>query len=743
MIRYVYLILLFFTFSFPLTTTAQSPLSIWQLSNIPSGISPRISAHGSQVWQLDEKAFSSSLLNIHVSGGSTQAEVQIPLPNQGPKTFIVQPTPIMEAGLATRFPTIKAYAGYQKGQPEVRIRLTQTPNGFDGMVLYPQTTIYLDRVSDQQKGLYMLYDKHEAHIGPQPAEEMPLDETGWGQQADRLLARAASRSNPNGATLRTYRLAMSTTAEYANFHRGTGPDSVANVLAAIATTMNRVNGIYEREFAVRMVLVNNNDQLIFFNAATDPFDNGNSPAMLGQNQATVDRIIGAANYDIGHVFGVGSGGIASLGSVCELGQKARGVTGTARPVGDPFDVDFVAHEIGHQFGGRHTFNGTRGSCSGNRSQVAAYEPGSGSTIMAYAGICGGDNLQQNSDDYFHTRSYDEIRIFINQAIGSTCGVTSNSGNTPPQIGTIRNGFTIPISTPFRLRGQGFDNNGDTLTYCWEQFDLGPSGPPNEPANIAPIFRSYSPVSESFRIFPRLNSIVNNTTVFGEVLPTTDRIMNFRLTARDNRGGVNYASYSVRVTEGAGPFVLAQPNGGEVYEAGSQRRIFWDKANTDQPPVNCQEVNIFTSVDGGFTYPFTIATNVPNTTTAIITVPDTVTKTARIMIEAADNLFLDISDGDFSIERTMTSIDAENLSTIEVFPNPVTQNQLWVQAFEWMGETVQLELYDLAGKLLWQTSWQQQSDQYSVQLPLLPNGLYAYRLRNEANQSKSGRLLLNK
>ncbi len=264
---------------------------------------------------------------------------------------------------------------------------------------------------------------------------------------------------------------MAATGEYTQFHGGT----VADALAAIAVTMNRVNGIYERDLAVRLVLVANNDLVIYTDAATDPYTNNSASAAIAQKQVNLDQVIGSANYDIGHLVSTGAGGLATLGSPCNTAIKARGVTGQANPAGDPFDVDFVAHEIGHQFNGHHSFNSLTGSCGNTFQRIAntAYEPGSGTTIMAYAGICGADNIQPNSDNYFHAKNLEEIVAFISGA-GKACAVSTNSGNTPPtaDAGPVGIAYTIPRSTPFELTGAGIDADGDSLTYTWEQYDLG-------------------------------------------------------------------------------------------------------------------------------------------------------------------------------------------------------------------------------------------------------------------------------
>ena len=264
-----------------------------------------------------------------------------------------------------------------------------------------------------------------------------------------------------------------------------------------------------KEVSLRMVLVVNNNNLIFITGlnSPDPYTNNNGGAMLSQNQTTIDNIIGTANYDIGHVFSTGGGGVAFLNSPC-TGIKAGGVTGLSNPVGDAFDIDFVAHEMGHQWGGNHAFNGQVGNCSGgNRNGSTAYEPGSGTTIQNYAGICGSDDLQPNSDPYFHGISFDEISNFITTGNGNSCGVSTATGNTLPVINSLpNNGLTIPINTPFTLSGTASDANaGDALTYSWEQWDLGPQSAWNGGAtaaanNTLPLFKSRIPKQREIELF---------------------------------------------------------------------------------------------------------------------------------------------------------------------------------------------------------------------------------------------------
>ncbi|MEM7348567.1 MAG: reprolysin-like metallopeptidase, partial [Chloroflexota bacterium] len=541
-------------------------------------------------------------LENSLSTETTEITLTIPLPDGGFGRFRLEESPIMDPGLAAKYPELKTYLGIGLDDPTATARFDRTPEGFHGMILSSiNPTIFVDPYSRGDIVHYISYykDDYTTPIGKTFVEEGPVViDSEPGGIANQNMSVAAS----NGTVIRDYRLAMAATGEYTQFHGGT----VAQALSAIVTTINRVNGIFIREVAVRMTLVSNTDNVIYTNGGTDPYTNSNVLAMLNQNSISLNSIIGSANYDIGHVFGTGGGGVASLRSVCTF-AKARGVTGSSTPIGDPFDVDFVAHEIGHQFGANHTFNaGSAGFCS-TRNATTAYEPGGGTTIMGYAGICLTQNVQTNSDDYFHGASFDEMVAFITNGLtGGSCGTTISVGNSVPTAEAGAN-YIIPRDTPFTLTGTGSDPNGDTLTYQWEEFDLG-----NTPAdesilpntdtdgNARPIFRSYSPTTDPSRTFPALASILSNDYQNnGEDLPNINRTMAFRFTARDQRGGVTNDSMSVTVDQNSGPFRVTS-SGGATWTVGGNQTITWNVNNTDVAPVNCTNVNILLSDDGGQT-----------------------------------------------------------------------------------------------------------------------------------------------
>ncbi len=636
---------------FAFTWTAafgQNPADIWYQTaedQIPESGARLIQPDKYAVWAADLTGLQAALDQAPVERSGETSWLTVPRPDGSVAWFAVENSPVMAPELAARYPEIQTFRGYSPAQPNVTMRCGFTPAGFHAIVFDEDGVYYVDPYQRGDQTHHVSYftkdyqmpegltwsclfsDENPAGVAPPPPPE------GVG--------------NPIGDELLTYRLALACTGEYATFHGGT----TGSVMAEMTTAMNRVNGIYERDLSIFMEIVPNNDQIIFLNSLTDPYSNFNPSALLAENQTTCDTIIGSANYDVGHVFSTGGGGLASLGVVCSNGSKARGETGLSQPTGDPFYVDFVAHELGHQFAGNHTFNGSTGNCFGfNRNGSTAWEPGSGSTIMAYAGICGSENLQQNSDDYFHTGSYDEIVNFTRGF--ATCAATTPVANAAPSVDAGPN-YTIPQSTPFMLTGSATDTDGSggTLTFCWEQFDLGNPSPPNTDDGTRPIFRSFDPTTSPTRFFPRLSDILNNTSTLGESLPTTNRTLTFRLTVRDNNpgaGGVDHDEAVLTVDANSGPFEATAPNTAVTWDGNTQETVTWDVAGTAAAPVSCANVDILLSTDGGQTFNTVILDDTANDGTQTITVPNVATTTARIMIVCSDNVFFDITDANFTI-----------------------------------------------------------------------------------------------
>ena len=651
-------------------------------TEIPSHLTSFVRAEDYKLATLDATAIRNQLAlapaDLTPSGATADNSIiSVPRPDGTLERFSIFVSSIMAPELAAKFPEIQTYAGQGIDNPASTIRFDMTPQGFHAQVISPGGTYYVDPFSNVPSDFYAVYSKGTTKIdtGFQELESQLGEFKGDGYSGSGTSSNSGSIQSRSGTHLRKYRLAVAATGEYTAFHGGT----VLLGQAAIVTAVNRVTEIYQTELSITFQLVANNDQLVFTNAGTDGYTNNNGGAMLGENQTKLDSIIGNSNYDIGHVFSTGGGGVALLGSVGINSVKAQGVTGLPAPIGDAFYVDYVAHEMGHQFGGNHTFNSDAGSCTGNRNASTAYEPGSGTTIQAYAGICGGDDLQGNSDPYFHFASLDEFVAHVDKVIPNV-GTRTITGNNIPLINAGID-YAIPARTPFVLTAVGSDADAfDSLTYDWQQSDLGPTQPITAPDNgQSPLFRNWTPSASPSRTFPRLSDLVNNTTAKGERLPTTTRQLNFRVVARDNRitgGAFDDDSMRISVVDTGAPFAVVTPNTNVSWEGLTFQKVDWDVAGTTSNGINASSVNISVSTDGGLSYPFAVATGVANNGSAIVRIPNAPTTKARVRVQAASNIFFDISNVNFTITPATKVIDinlgpsvtfVENSNPIQVAP----------------------------------------------------------------------------
>lgn len=599
----------------------------------------------------------------------TGLQITLPMPDGTFARFEIEESPVMEPGLAAKYPEIKSYRGRGIDDPAATLRFDINAKTFHAQILSPSGAVYIDPYWHRDGSLYMSYAKRD--LAPDNREFKCLVE-GAEHTDSMKQALATMNAAESGTTLRTYRLACGTSIRYSQFHGG--PTMVvADVLAALVTMVNRLNQVYEADLGIRMVLVADNDLVIA--SATNPTPYTDTPGDIGSNPAYLDAQIGEANYDIGHVVTVGSGGIAGLGVVCAGfnilsggSDKASGTTGIDPPVGDPFWIDYVAHEMGHQFGGNHTFNGDGTNCGGtNQNGSTAYEPGSGSTIQAYAGICGAaNNLQPHSDPYFHFRSLEEMFGYASEGGGSGCPVQTPTGNLPPTVSARGPGvpppdavaFKIPDQTPFALTAfDGADPDNDVITYCWEEEDLGPVKTGTAPDNgSSALFRSFTPTLNPTRTFPRWQDLLaNQTQTIGEKLPLTNRKLDFRVTARDNGGGFGMDSIRLNSVNSGTGFAVTAPNTAVTWSGGSVQIVTWDVAGTTANGINTANVDILLSTNAVVgpqgqdpTFPIVLAANTPNDGSEAVTIPFTNTSNARVMVKAVGNVYFDVSNVNFTI-----------------------------------------------------------------------------------------------
>lgn len=615
----------------------------------------------------------------------------LPMPNGELQKFKIVEAPIMEMPLQISFPNIKTYS--IKGVDDVYAngKIDITEFGFHGMIRSPKGNVFIDPYCQRNITDYISYytDDFEKPINERGICEGIIDESGINNSVNSPSALICA-----GPNLRTYRLAIACTGQYAIAATGSATPTTAQTLAKVVTSVNRVDGVYESEVSIRLVLVSTTTLTLYLKTPTttsimpaptataQPFTgNSNASTLINESQTIINNQIGSANYDIGHTFSTGGGGLANLGCVCGS-SKAKGITGSSSPVGDPYDIDYVAHEMGHQFRGNHTFRAASGSCSGNGNYgggfgtSTAVEPGSGVSIMAYAGICGSTNdLAAHSIAYFHAVSFDEIMAFTTTGTGNSCDVVTSTGNNAPVVAGI-SAYTIPVNTPFILNGSATDPDaGDVLTFQWEEMDVATTSG-NWNVGTKPFFRSYDPTSNSDRMFPTLAVVLSGNLqgTKGEYVPTTAQTLNFRLTVRDNKmggGGVCSANTQV-IVDGSGPFaVTSQSTTGIVYAIGSSQTITWDVNGTDIAPVNCSNVNIYISKDAGVTYTLVLA-NTPNDGSQIVTMPNlaVTSSTCRVKVESVGNIFFDLNSVNFTIS-TAIGINEQNLSQaiLQLTPNP--------------------------------------------------------------------------
>ncbi|MFK7775234.1 MAG: reprolysin-like metallopeptidase [Saprospiraceae bacterium] len=676
---------------------------------IPANQERKIIPENYRTLALDLDDLKSSLVNTPMeftfAAKHNPKHIVLPMPNGDDVTFEVVESSVMSPILEAKYPNIKSYAGYGVNNKLLQVRFEIAAKGFRAMIGSPEGVIFIDPYLEGNNNNYLSYYKKDrlpnaeeksvldaTHVNHSPLEtfnaKKPLKDNDGGPNSPFQKGPTTSPT-PEGTTtagdaveLRVYRLALATSAEFSATQGGT----VDLVMAELVYAVSRLNFIFEKEAAVRFQLVDNNDELVFLDPDTDPYEgneilnttdiNGTVIAfgIFFQHTSILNSTIGVENYDIGHLFntfpctvnGNGVGGVSGgLGTVCNDDNKARGVSCNNNP-SDNFYLGTLSHEVGHQLNAPHPWSNCTPALNGEipppegndqLSEWAAYEPGSGSTIMSYVGACGSNNVQNSRDSYMHVNSIESIQNYSRDG-GGTCATVLPTDNFDPDVSIpFGDGLRIPISTPFQLTAVASDiNPDDTLTYCFEQYDLGPISPLGSPIGNAPAFRSYLPTENPTRIFPRIGTIVNNQNSITEVLPTYARDLTFRCTVRDSKwggGGTVWDEIAFESVETAGPFLVTHPNVNQTFEVGDYVEVTWDVANTDAAPVNCQFVNILLSTNGGYEYPFSLAQNVPNTGSYTIVIPNELTGLARVKIEAADNIFFDISNVNFKIEEPST------------------------------------------------------------------------------------------
>lgn len=608
----------------------------------------KLSVKQAKVYNLEEEKFKQ---NLSALSSNLISKKIIYFPDESGKIegFEVIESSVFSEELARKYPQIKSYRGTGVNDASKRIRFSISQKGMQSMLIDADDSVatFMQKTQD---GDYIMYSRKSYDV---------IDKDFICETKDALLSSIGSPipSLVDSQILRKYRVAISATGEYTQYHGGTKADA----LAAINATLTRINMVFETDLAVTLELVANTDLVIYTDAATDPYS-GNLNAEV---QSTFNSVIGAANYDIGHLLNkdTNGGDAGFVGAVCVDAKKGSAYSSGVTPEGDLFDIDFVAHEMGHQLGANHTW-----SFESEGTQVQA-EPGSGSTIMGYAGIVGVNNVASSGQDYFH---YNSIKQIISYLETTNCATEIPIANNPPVIVATPD-YVIPKGTAFVLNGNATDDASDVLTYTWEQIDDGvvtnTSFGPDNPSGAN--FRSQKPTTIPDRYFPKLSSIIQgnltqtNPTVNSawETVSNVEREMNFALTVRDNVSGggqVTSDEVKVNVMNNSGPFVVLSQDTNFTYVGGSIQEVSWDVANTHNAPINAQKVDILLSIDGGLSFPFVVANDIPNDGSHSVLIPGEVTSQARFMVKAADNIFLAVNTSNFTIGTSEVILNFSSL-----------------------------------------------------------------------------------
>lgn len=633
-----------------------------------------------QQYKLDIGTLKQQLKNAQETGSNAKpVEIMLPTLRGKMERFAVYSFPVVVKELADQY-DLGSYVGVGIDDPTKFLRFSLAPNDFQSMIIGGGEYQFIDAYG-ADKTVYTVHPKTK-NTGSKPFVCSTEEGASALQQIQEMTKGGNSFNNQfsdmsknSDKKYRTMKLVMSVTGEYTAFHGGT----VTGALTAINATLTRVNGVFEKDFALHLNLQNYNN-VIYTDATADPYSDaatGSQGAWNLELQNALTTNVGSANYDIGHLFGASGGGgnAGCIGCVCIAPTtavpkgKGSGYTSPADgiPQGDNFDIDYVAHEIGHQLGANHTFS------HGIEGTNVNMEPGSGSTIMGYAGITGANtDVQAHSDAYFHKASIGQVQANL---ITKTCDVETTVANDPPVISSLPS-YTIPKGTAFVLTASVTDPQNDPMTYTWEQVDSGTTTAQTiNKTNLGTTtygaaFRSFTPTTSPTRYFPKFSSVLagvlDNSLNTWESAPMVARTMNFAITARDNNANVSQQQTQTAtqtITVGAdGPFTVTT---GTYLYTNLSNIITWNVANTSTGAYNTPNVKLDYSTDNGVTWTVLLASTANDGTETVPALPTTLNgQTAVLRVSAVGNVFYAIKKMTVAAQATCgTAVTGITVTTI--------------------------------------------------------------------------------
>lgn len=727
---------------------------------------------GELYFSLDLNAFRQTLTNAKDKFSNTPGvEIKLPNINGEMETFLVWENSNFDTGLQLRFPEIRAYVGKGVSDKYATVNLSISPKGIQTMVFRADNGTEYIEAYDKQATAYVLFNSRYRINGKLPFNCSTHDVALANEVSDKFN----NTTLANNARYKTFRLALSCTAEYSDYFGASSSADVALVLAAMNNTMTRVNGVMEKDLAVHLNIINDTDQVIYYDADSDPYDeatrgsgadpsNGYVATWNDQLEGALQSTLGDDAFDIGHLFGASGGGgnAGCIGCVCSNtagNYKGSGFTSPSNgsPEGDTFDIDYVVHEMGHQLGANHTFTY---NYEGSGVQT---EPGSGSTIMAYAGVAFNNagtinfNVQNHSDALFSYKSINQIQSNLNSS-ATNCAVTTNlTGINATPTANAGSDYTIPVSTPFMLTGSASDTDaGDAITYIWEQNDVGTSATTQANSRVfgtktaGPLFRTFTASTSPTRYFPQMSKILAGTIVIPsstnanwESCSSIAKTMNFVFTARDNHPGMGQTrsdAATVTVLATAGPLaVTSQSTTGISYASGSVQTVTWDVANT-ATLTGAANVDILLSTNNGATFT-PLLTGVPNNGTASVTLPiiQANATQCRFMVRPSANIFFALNSRNFTIQGTLGTEDF-GLNNFTLYPNP-NKGSFNIKFDSNSGSDVKVNVFDIRGRKIFENQYANQATfNENIQLNSTEAGVYLVSV-TDGNKKVVKRLII--
>ena len=734
--------------------TVMSPTQVGQLPAFSASDRPRI---GYKVFTLNLSVLITQLSMAPMdSATDSSVIVSFPNPDGGLDNYKIFEVAIMEQALANNYPNIKSYIGKGMNDKTQSIRFSITPLGFDAVTNSGKVGSFLikkyrsDSIINYVVYTYLkaapnsIYYRNSNSSTPNSDFVCGVTDEKDKLDFDKLKKTPKSSQINADGKLRVFRLAVATTVEFSNViasQAGMGAGTVAQkkgvVVASLAHLITRLNGDWERDLSLRMILVANQEAVIFVDS--DNFTNGNM-STLRQESIQITPIIGNANFDIGHVMGAGGAGVAWLGAIAVDDWKTMGVTeydGQQGINSDKFSNNF-AHEMGHFLGANHTYSNS--DCP-NLNSTIQIEPYAGNTYLSYNRLCAGlaldsDGWQPLSDPFYHTATIAEIQNVLAQ---TTSGTLITINNAPPVVNAGAD-YTIPRDTPYVLKASVTNSNSDGYTYSWEGLDIGVQPETSATATSGPNFKFNQPTVSPNRYMPKLEKVIAgelNTRM--ERLSSVSRVQNFAVTVRDNaviRGSnVRRDDMILTVNANAGPFVVTSQNTTGITWAGnSSQTITWNVAGTTANNINTSLVNILLSTDKGLTFATTLLANTPNDGSQVITIPNNINSLdCRLMVQSVGNLFYAVNTTKFTIAPNLANSEFE-FENFALYPNP-NNGSFKISFITNNTEEVKITINDIRGRKIFAETYQNKGIfNQEIALDKVQSGIYLVSILNGENKT---------